>query len=164
MNNVHIWSGHPISNWACEAIFTPSALSHMISLHIKLWISEWPIVACCCCDIFGYIKFFSSEHLVLESIQATFLSSKKVSKYFSSTKKHFFIIFSLFLIKTSQKIYKNKTMLYFDIFFQLYRKPDNLMFEFYKCNKIFHWKVELWVNIKLPVLNPYSRTVRNEPF
>lgn len=55
-----------------KTISTPSLLSRSISLHIKLWSSEWPIVACCCCccrcsvcvcacvccDIFGYIKFF----------------------------------------------------------------------------------------------------------
>lgn len=71
MNNAHICSGHPISNTpppllphfltlvlTLKTISTPSLLSHPISLHIKLWNSEWPIVACCCCDIFGYIKFF----------------------------------------------------------------------------------------------------------
>lgn len=73
MNNAHICSGHPISNCdpspshllylltlvlTLKTISTPSLLSHPISLHIKLWSSEWPIVACCCCDIFGYIKFF----------------------------------------------------------------------------------------------------------
>lgn len=78
MNNVHICSGRPISNsyplgparsllhlapLTLKTISTPSPLSRPISLHIKLWSSEWPIVACCCCccccDIFGYIKFFS---------------------------------------------------------------------------------------------------------
>lgn len=75
MNNVHICSGRPISNCyplgpatsfcltlllTLKTISTPSLLSRSISLHIKLWSSEWPIVACCCCccDIFGYIKFF----------------------------------------------------------------------------------------------------------
>ena len=84
MNNVHICSGRPISNsyplgparsllhlapLTLKTISTPSPLSRPISLHIKLWSSEWPIVACCCCcccccDIFGYIKFFFlSEHI-----------------------------------------------------------------------------------------------------
>lgn len=77
MNNAHICSGHPISNcglsrplfpyfltlvFTLKTISTLSLLSRPISLHIKLWTSEWPIVACCCCDIFGYIKFFHTGH------------------------------------------------------------------------------------------------------
>lgn len=83
MNNVHICSGRPISNCyplgpaisfcftllhTLKTISTPSLLSRSISLHIKLWSPEWPIVACCCCccvccDIFGYIKFFSRSNI-----------------------------------------------------------------------------------------------------
>lgn len=117
MNNAHICSGHPISNCGptssslpslrpyflltlvltLKTISAPSLLSHPISLHIKLWSSEWPIVTCCCSVIYlDILNFFSA--LDTPNIRPTFTRERIDTSLRPLSHSFFFLFYFLFCL------------------------------------------------------------------